>query len=155
MSELADYIKDQQAAGYTMGQLKPLMLQHGYTEAEIAEAESEDPFAGAADDPITQARATYRKRNILAMILLLFITLGIYGIYWLASTTDELRTNGKDAPNPYLLFLLLIPGIGGIIYAYLYGKAYEENVILITILLILFFPAGMALAQSQLNRGAA
>ena len=42
------------------------------------------------------------------VLLFSIITFGIYSIYWLVSTTNELRKNTKSAPNPKLLLLPVI-----------------------------------------------
>lgn len=41
-----------------------------------------------------------KYRNPVLVIVFSIITLGIYGIYWLVSTTNELRRITSSAPNP-------------------------------------------------------
>lgn len=56
-----------------------------------------------------------KHRNPFLIILFSIITFGIYYLYWLISTTKELRKNTKSAPNPNLLWCLLIPAVNFII----------------------------------------
>jgi hypothetical protein len=46
-----------------------------------------------------------RHRNPLGILGLLIITLGIYGIYWLVSTKNEMKKLGADIPTAWLLIV--------------------------------------------------
>lgn len=50
-----------------------------------------------------------KHRSSALMVILSLITAGIFFVIWLAITTKELRKNSKTAPNPYWLFILLLP----------------------------------------------
>jgi hypothetical protein len=41
-----------------------------------------------------------KYRNPVMVLIFSIITLGIYAIYWVVSTTNELRTLTSTAPNP-------------------------------------------------------
>ena len=51
-----------------------------------------------------------KHRNSIMVIVLFFITFGIYGLFWLYSTSDELiRLTNKNASALLWLVLALIP----------------------------------------------
>jgi hypothetical protein len=102
-----------------------------------------------------------KYRNPVLVILFTFLTLGIYGIYWLVSTTNDLRRLTSVAPNPLALFLLLIPVLDifvGIWYFWKYSSAVEEvsgvQAILLFIFWILFSPVSVIVTQVELNKKA-
>jgi len=47
-----------------------------------------------------------RTRSLLGMLLLTLITAGLYQIYWLYSTKEEMRAKGSRIPT---ILLLLVP----------------------------------------------
>ena len=103
-----------------------------------------------------------KHRNPVLVIVFSVITLGIYGIYWLVSTTKELRRLKADAPNPWALLLLLIPLVDIFValwYYWKYSAAVEEisgfSAVLLFLLWIVFPPAAVVIAQIQLNKKAA
>lgn len=49
-----------------------------------------------------------KNRSIVAVILLPFVTLGIYAIYWLVSTKGELNKIGAQIPTAWLLIIPLV-----------------------------------------------
>ena len=102
-----------------------------------------------------------KYRNPALVIVFSIITLGIYGIYWLVSTTNELRRITSSAPNPWLLLLLLVPAINifvGFWYYWKYSKAIGEisdfEPVLLFVLWIIISPVAMIIAQIQLNKKA-
>jgi RsiW-degrading membrane proteinase PrsW (M82 family) len=103
-----------------------------------------------------------KHRNPAVVIVLTVITLGIYGIYWVVSTTKELRSLKADAPNPWALVLFIIPLVNIIValwYYWKYSGAVEEisgfSAVLLFLLWIVFSPAAVVIAQIQLNKKAA
>jgi hypothetical protein len=109
------------------------------------------------------------------------ITFGIYSLYWIVSTTNELRKNTTSAPNPWLLlapilavplvlvavfaeyFILLVPiylavFVVMIMYHWRYSKAINEltgfNAIGMFALLLLLGGIGQIFAQIELNKKA-
>lgn len=46
-----------------------------------------------------------KNRNVAAVVLLPFVTFGIYGIYWFVKTKGELNQNGADIPTAWLLII--------------------------------------------------
>jgi len=102
-----------------------------------------------------------KERNVFLVVLFTFITFGIYGIYWLVVTTNELKEMGQDAPNPWLLILMLIPVVNiviAIIYYWKYSKCMEGisegrvNSILMFIIWLVFGLASMIWGQIELNK---
>jgi len=100
-----------------------------------------------------------KKRNPWIVLLLSIITFGIYTIYWLVSTTLELKNSTKSAPNPKLLWLLLIPFVNIIIlimYYWKYSSAINEltgfSKAGLFVLWIFLSPVAIVLSQMELNK---
>jgi len=49
-----------------------------------------------------------KNRSIVGVILIPFITFGIYAIYWFVSTKKELNRNGAEIPTAWLLIVPLV-----------------------------------------------
>ena len=70
-----------------------------------------------------------KYRNPFLVLLFTILTFGIYGIYWVVSTTKELNRTTKSAPNPWWFLFFLIPIVNIVfylIYYYKYSNAIEE-----------------------------
>jgi hypothetical protein len=60
-----------------------------------------------------------KRRNAALVLIFTIISLGIYGIYWIISTSGELRRNTKSGPSTGLFLIILgLMLIGGGILAY-------------------------------------
>lgn len=102
-----------------------------------------------------------KRRNPVLVIVFSIITLGIYAIYWLVSTTNELRRTTSSAPNPWMILTFLIPFLQ-IVFALWYYWKYSAAIKDISgfetwvlfLLWIIFSPAAMIIAQIQLNKKA-
>lgn len=103
-----------------------------------------------------------KKRNVALVILFTLITFGIYGIYWLVSTTLELKELGaKNTPNPWILLALLVPFVNFFVILYYYWQ-YSQSIEEVSkgtvtgwvlfILWIVFAPASIIWAQIELNK---
>ena len=102
------------------------------------------------------------KRDVFLVIFYTIITCGIYQIYWMYVTTEEL--NKKDQGEPlqnYIVALLLsivTCGIYGIYWLYKFYRKVDvvtnENNYLLNLLLSLFCSGivGMAIAQNSFNK---
>lgn len=107
-------------------------------------------------------KAKIRKRNSNSIILLSLITIGAYYVYWLISTTKELRQTTVSAPNPHLLWLIFVP-FANIVMILNYFKKYCRAVNELTgynskkLFWIWFFyiPTGISVTQNELNKMAA
>lgn len=102
-----------------------------------------------------------KYRNPVLVVIFSIITLSIYAIYWLVSTTNELRTLTSTAPNPWTLLLLFVPLLNffvGLWYYWKYSEALEEisgfNMVLFFILWLIIWPVAMVIAQVELNKKA-
>ena len=102
-----------------------------------------------------------KYRNPVLVIVFSIITAGIYSIYWLVSTTNELRRLTSTAPNPWSLLLLLVPLVNIFVslwYYWKYSAAIGEisnfESWLLFILWLLVSPAAMVIAQIELNKKA-
>ena len=166
--QLIDYIKTEEAQGYTPQQLRSYLLQQGYKSSDIEEAinyanaETSQNNNQSQDIQSTLNSATgIKKRNPLLVFLFSIITFGIYSIYWIVSTTNELKKNTQSAPNPLLLLLMLIPFVNFIvliIYFWKYSKAINEltgfNSLLLFLLWLFLGPIAIILSQIELNKKA-
>lgn len=97
-----------------------------------------------------------KKRNLAAMILLMFITCGLYIIYWFVATKTELNARGAKIPTAWLF---IIP-LGNLYFFYRYAEAFAADVLddkdhttalLYFILLALFMPIGIIICQDRIN----
>jgi len=172
--QLVNYVKTTMAQGYTAEQLKQGLVQKGYNATEVDEAISVASGAAAPaaepskEVPMQEVQTSQassdgiKKRNPVLVLIFTIITLGIYGLYWIVSTTNELKRNTQSAPNPWLLLLMLIPFVNFIvilIYYWKYSKAINElsgfSAGLMFVLWLFISPVGMIIAQIQLNKKAA
>lgn len=102
-----------------------------------------------------------KKRNMLAQIGLMIITLGIYSIYWFYSTSEELKFLGKDdKASPALWTVLLFIPFGCFYSFYKYSELYQKvssdslNLWILFLLWIVFSPAVWFIVQTELNKKA-
>jgi ABC-type transport system involved in cytochrome c biogenesis permease subunit len=95
-----------------------------------------------------------KERNIVVIYLLTVITFGIYGIYWLVKTKEEINSLGGEIPTAWLL---IIP-IANIFWAFKYCEGFashvkkDNNTLLWFILYILVGIIMPAIVQSELNK---
>ena len=93
-----------------------------------------------------------KERNILFVYILIFLTLGIYFLYWMYKTKNELNELGANIPSFILYFIPIV----NIYWLYRYTKGWvyvtkKEDVIVYFILfyfLNIFMPY---LVQKSLN----
>ncbi|MAF34534.1 hypothetical protein CMO91_01685 [Candidatus Woesearchaeota archaeon] len=159
--QLQAYIDEVRSQGHKEDELRAHLLEHGYDAKAVDEALGPGPAAPptTAHPPLPAMEGGFKHRNPALVLLFSIITAGIYSIYWLASTTHELKTQTELAPSPYLLILFVIPFvniIALIVYFWKYGKALHEvtgfSAIGMLVLMLFVFPVGQVLAQVQLNK---
>ena len=110
-----------------------------------------------------------QKRSIATCIILTIVTLGIYGLYWVAKITDESKLLAKDEtslPSGGMVVLLSIVtcGIYSIYWAYKIGQIQykaakdnkvedaKDNSIMFLILELILSIVGWALMQNEINK---
>ena len=164
--ELIDYIKSTEAQGYAPQQLRSFLIKQGHSAKDVDEAlrvMGKAPPTAATPTPAAAAAPAggIKKRNPVLVFIFSIITFGIYAIYWLVATTNELRKNTTSAPNPLLLLLFLIPFVNivvAFIYYWKYSKAINEltgfSAALLFVLWIFINPVAMVFAQIELNKKA-
>ncbi|MFP4528123.1 MAG: DUF4234 domain-containing protein [Candidatus Kapaibacterium sp.] len=95
-----------------------------------------------------------KERNVVAVYLLMFVTLGIYAIYWSVKTKEEINALGADIPTAWLI---IVP-IANIYWAWKYCEGYSRYVrkdnqeamwFIIYLLASIIIPA---IVQSDLNK---
>ena len=97
-----------------------------------------------------------KKRNCILVILLSIVTCGIYTLYWMISTKNEMVELGADIPTAWLI---IIP-IADIYFMWKYSQGVDNisngamSGVLVFILWIVFFPAAMFVTQTELNKHA-
>ena len=97
---------------------------------------------------------TIKKRNILLVYLFSFITFGIYAIYWLVKTKEEIKGLGAEIPTGWLIIL----PIGNLYWLYRYCEGFstkvkkDDNTLLWFIVAILVGIVMPAIVQSELNK---
>lgn len=106
------------------------------------------------------------RKNIAMMVILSFLTCGIYGIYWFITLTNEVAAvnqNSNLSGGKALLFTIITCGIYGIYWNYVMGKnLYEaglksgkqvsDNSVLFIILAVLGLSiVNYCLIQNELN----
>ncbi len=102
-----------------------------------------------------------KYRNPVFVLVLSLLTFGIYFVYWLVSTSNELRRLTSGAPNPWMLLLFLVPIVNFFVvlwYYWNYSAAIRDisdvSPVLLFLLWLICQPAAMVIAQMQLNKKA-
>lgn len=103
-----------------------------------------------------------RNRSVATVIILYIITCGIYGLYWLAVTQDDLnQTDGETGTSGGTAVLLSIVtcGIYRIYWMYQIGRRVGRmsnndslNVLNLVLSLFGFDVIGMAITQNDINQ---
>ncbi|MBU5678297.1 MAG: DUF4234 domain-containing protein [Candidatus Aenigmatarchaeota archaeon] len=93
------------------------------------------------------------KRNIVLIYLLGIVTLGIYFIYWLWKTKNELNELGAEIPTAWLI---IIP-FANIYWLYKYSEGFakvtkKESHLIWFIVFLLVGIVMPAIVQSELNK---
>ncbi|MBU0722634.1 DUF4234 domain-containing protein [Patescibacteria group bacterium] len=65
-----------------------------------------------------------KNRNIFLVYLFSIITFGIYSIYWLVSTKNEMNSLGAKIPTALLLIIPII----NLYWAYKYCQGFAEHI---------------------------
>lgn len=95
-----------------------------------------------------------KKRDVVLVYVFSFLTLGIYAIYWIVKTKEEINSLGADIPTAWLI---IIP-IANLYFIYKYCEGFslkvkkDNNPILWFILYILIGIIMPAIVQTELNK---
>jgi hypothetical protein len=95
-----------------------------------------------------------KNRNVVAVLLLPFITFGIYGIYWYVKTKGEMKAKGADIPTAWLLIIPIVNWW----WLWKYSEGVEKTTnnsmsgALSFLLLFLLGSIGMAVIQNEFNK---
>ena len=108
------------------------------------------------------------KKNIVTCVVLTIITLGIYGLYWIAKINDDIKTLSKDDTMPsggmVVLLSIITCGIYSIYWAYKMGQLLykaqkdrkvedaKDNSILYLIIELVFAIINPILMQNEINK---
>ncbi|NAZ25019.1 MAG: DUF4234 domain-containing protein [Thermofilum sp.] len=93
------------------------------------------------------------KRSILKVYVLGIITLGIYFLYWLVKTKNELNELGAQIPTAWLIIIPIANWYWLYKYAEGFAKVTKKESAILWFLLFFFVGIVMpAIVQSELNR---
>jgi hypothetical protein len=98
-----------------------------------------------------------KNRSPIAVALLPFVTLGIYGIYWQVKTKGEMNAVGANIPTAWLIIVPLV----NIWWLWKYSEGVDQATghklsgVLAFILLWLLGPIGAAIVQDSFNNNVA
>lgn len=93
------------------------------------------------------------KRSVVAVLVLTFITCGIYSIIWFVKTKDEMVKHGADIPTAWLMIVPIVSiwwmwkWSGGVEHV-TRGKQSQTVAFILVFLLSLI---GMAIVQASFN----
>ncbi len=148
---LVEYIRHY-SKGYSTDQIIAGLRQQGYGAKDINDAKE---FISEEAKQVQRIIHPIKHRNPFMVFVLTFVTLGIYGLYWLYSTANEL----ENGPSPRLVFALIIPIINFFVLFYFlwkYSKAINEKTgfsdIGLFLLWIFLGPVAMVISQIELNQ---
>ncbi len=94
------------------------------------------------------------RRSILVVILLTFLTFGLYSLYWLASTKNEMNRQGAQIPTAWLMIIPIV----SLYWIWKYCEGVEQvsdrQMSGIVAFLLFFFlgAIGIAIVQTQFNK---
>jgi len=95
-----------------------------------------------------------KKRSPITVLILSFVTFGIYGIYWMVVTKNEMKARGADIPTAWLI---IVPFVS-LWWEWKWSQGVEKVTnggMSAAISFLLLFALGMiggAIIQSELNK---
>jgi hypothetical protein len=98
-----------------------------------------------------------KYRNMWMQVLLMFVTIGVYAVYWFyATATDMANARKREEPTVLWTILLFVPLISFYAY-YKYAELFEQispdmNRWVLVLLWTFFPPAVWAIVQLKLNK---
>jgi hypothetical protein len=94
------------------------------------------------------------KRSVVAVILLTFVTLGIYSLIWAVKTKNEMNEAGAQIPTAWLIIVPIV----GIWWWWKYSGGVEHvtggkmSQVIAFILIFVLGLIGMAIVQAEFNK---
>lgn len=95
-----------------------------------------------------------QQRNPIAVAVLAVITFGVYAIYWIVKTKEEMNQRGADIPTAWLI---IVPFVN-IWWLWKYSEGVEKvtnaqlSTVISFILLFVLDVVGMAVIQNSFNK---
>ncbi len=95
------------------------------------------------------------KRSVATVIILTFVTFGIYSLVWAVKTKNEMNSLGANVPTAWMI---LIPFIGPLLWYWKFSGGVEHvtagkmSGVIAFILIVLLGFIGMAIIQAELNK---
>lgn len=154
--DVFEYLLEGKRRGFSDWALKRNLLKNGFNEQRVSEAfyqlnnekriNRKETFPALGTNNIynfglkkksqentfkTKDPPVLKKRNPLLLIIFSIITFGIYSVYWLVKTSNELRKNSVRGPNSWLLlfFLLPISIFGGLLYYLSFLGTFSDDLV--------------------------
>lgn len=95
-----------------------------------------------------------RDRSVLMVILFSFITFGIYTLYWMVSTKNEMNARGANIPTAWLIIIPFVSIYWMWKYAEGVGQVSKNQLSGPVAFLLLFLLSiiGIAIVQSTFNQ---
>ena len=158
-SKLIEYIKTEEAQGFTAHQLHDFLLKKNYSEEEIDEAityaNKKNITTSEQQEQFENALEGIKRRNSTLVFFLTFFTAGLYAIPWFMVTSAELKKHQKQSPSSLRgLLLLLPPIILGILLAKLRGVYILFSLVPLTHIIVTFLVfKPFAKALTRLTKG--
>ena len=164
--EIVDYLEKGIERKFSVQRLKEELLKGGFSEVEVDEAiasmnlieESNTSVINSNKSSVNSVAKSEERiikhRNVIVVYLLMFITFGIYGMYWTVSTKRDINSLGADIPTAWLI---IVP-IANIYFMYKYYEGFakfvkKDNNVVLWVLLGFFAGIIMpAVIQSELNK---
>ena len=92
------------------------------------------------------------KESPIKILLLTFVTCGIYGLIWLYKTGEEMRARGADIPGFWYVFLPIL----SLIWLWKWAQGVEQvsggrtSAVTLLLVYLFFFPAAIFMVQGAL-----
>jgi len=99
-----------------------------------------------------------KQRDPILVLLLSFITCGIYAWYWLVVTKNELNDKNKEQPHVPTAWIWLIPFVGKIWWEWKYSEGVDKRTngkcsqVIAFVLMFLLSFIGYAIIQDFFNK---
>ena len=95
-----------------------------------------------------------KRRNPVWVVIFSIITAGIYFIYWVVKTKEEIKSLGAHIPSAWLL---IVP-IGNVYFMYKYLDGFSDHVkkdhngVIWFLVGLMFLPVLVVIVQMELNK---